>query len=108
VRTVSLPAVQTPYSASLLSQNGILLQANCKDVSGTATASVTIGNVSGGDIRVSSGSGSVVHTIPTNQGLNLLQTGQATYTAIGPLGPLTAIVMSVIVPGVGCEFSVAH
>ena len=107
VTVTTLPAVATPYSAEMMFVHGISLQANCRDVGGTPTGSVTVGNFTGGDIHVSNAPNGTIYTILDHQGLDLLAKGQATFTAIGSLGALTAIVMLDTIPG-SCEFSLAR
>ena len=105
--SMTLAATSTTHIGSLGIVNGVYLQANCID-QGTPTASVTVGNFTGGDLHVVRDGSPTVYTILDHQGLDLVVNDQSTLTSHGALGPFTAIVMAIPVAGTGCVFTVAH
>ncbi len=106
---ISLQAEANPLAFQpLWYANGIQVHVLCKGTPAAPVPQLGFGNFNSADIYVQGGPYTTVTTLGNRLANSAPFTGQATMTAIGPLGALTAVVMAVAIPGTGCSFSVAH
>jgi hypothetical protein len=105
---VTLPADGSVTFTNLLIVNGIAVIAQCGGTPASPAPALGFANFSSGVAYVQGVHLSVMTALTTHSASASYWSGQATMTAIGPSGALSAIVMAAPIPGTGCSYAVSH